>query len=254
VKTTEPQDPGIGTRLRAARERRGWSREALALHAGVSWSAIAQVESGRRRHVRPDTLSALAEALGVTIDYLVRGAPTAAPMLDHYALLYRTEQEFVDVAGPYLAEGIEGGEATLAVTTGANIELLRDHLGADAKKVEFIDSATAPMFIAPVAAQDAFKAFMDAKLEDGAPWIRIIGEPRWAGRSKAEVRHWTQFESFFNVVFSAAPMTALCPYDARSLAPAILKQAHHTHPRTIGPGPAESSPDYADPGGFILKS
>ena len=54
----------IGESLKAARERLGWSREALAYHSGVSWSAIAQIESGRRKDVRLSSLSALAEALG----------------------------------------------------------------------------------------------------------------------------------------------------------------------------------------------
>src|SRR5438445_8615473 len=82
---------GLGARVRAARQRRGWSREALAFHSGISWSAIAQVESGRRTNVRPSTLHALALALGVTIDYLVAGRSVAAPMMEHQALLYATD-------------------------------------------------------------------------------------------------------------------------------------------------------------------
>ena len=64
-------DAGIGARLKAARRRLGWSREELAFRAKLSWPAVAQIESGRREHPRPATLSALADALGVTIDYLV---------------------------------------------------------------------------------------------------------------------------------------------------------------------------------------
>src|SRR4051812_43245566 len=82
----------IGTRVRAARERLGWRREELAFRSGVSWSAIAQVESGRRRNMRPGTLSALGEALGVTTDYLVRGGPASPAMFQHRALLYDTDE------------------------------------------------------------------------------------------------------------------------------------------------------------------
>src|SRR5436189_5733096 len=82
-------DAGIGARLKAARRRLGWSREELAFRAKLSWPAVAQIESGRREYPRPPTLSALADALAVTIDYLVRGAPTYAPVLNHMALLYR---------------------------------------------------------------------------------------------------------------------------------------------------------------------
>ena len=59
----------IGDSLKAARTRLGWTRETLAHHSGISWSAISQIESGRRRDVRLGTLSALAEALGVSVDY-----------------------------------------------------------------------------------------------------------------------------------------------------------------------------------------
>jgi transcriptional regulator with XRE-family HTH domain len=249
----KPRDPDIGIRLRAARERRGWTREALAYHSGVSWSAIAQIESGRRRQVRPDTLSALAEPLRVTIDYLVRGVPAAAPMLEHSALVYETEKDFLDVAGPYLADGIEGGDAILSVTTPANIELLRDHLGADAKQVEFVDSGDQTLYSGPAAALDTYMAFLNAKLEGGAPWVRVLGQPVWR-RSKAEVRQWVKYESLFNLVFAAAPLSVLCAYDETLLAPGIVNQARCTHPRLIEAGGPADSPDYADPGGFVLES
>jgi transcriptional regulator with XRE-family HTH domain len=56
----------------------------------TGWSAIAQVEAGRRTNLRPATLSALAGPLGVTIDYLVNGGASQARMLEHSAFLYNT--------------------------------------------------------------------------------------------------------------------------------------------------------------------
>src|ERR1700738_2780915 len=71
----------VGRTLRSARERAGWSREALAHHSGLSWAAIAQIESGRRREVRLGSLVALANALAVSVDYLVGGKATLSPKL-----------------------------------------------------------------------------------------------------------------------------------------------------------------------------
>jgi transcriptional regulator with XRE-family HTH domain len=235
----------------AARERLGWSREALAFHSGISWSGIAQVESGRRRNLRPDTLSALAGALGVTIDYLVGGGPPSTAMLDHKALLYGADDELVDVAGPFLEEGVERSEAVLAVTTKENIELLREQLGATAQRVDFIDFAS--WYTTPASVLDAFKAFASAKLEDGARWIRILGEPVWAGRSDAEILLWTRYESLLNLAFAAWPMTIVCPYDERSVQPEIVRQARLTHPQTIGREGTAVSDDYPGPGGLILE-
>jgi transcriptional regulator with XRE-family HTH domain len=240
----------IGARVRAARERIGWTREALAFHSGVSWPAIAQVESGRRTNVRPSTLAALSRPLAVSIDYLVGGSPSPR-MLEHSVFPYRTDDQFQATIGSFLAEGVERSEATLAVTTASNIELLREHLGRDARSVEFIDSSG--FLTTPIAALEAFMAFSEASVGRGAAWVRIVGEPRWTERSEAEVGLWTRFESLFNLVFAASPMTVSCPYDERSVAPEILRQAHLTHPHALGEQGISESPDFTDPGRFALS-
>ena len=242
---------GIGARVRAARHRLGWSREALAFHAGISWSAIAQVESGRRTHIRPSTLTALARPLGVSIDYLVDGRRPPPAMLDHFVFPYHEDDQFRMTMGQFLLEGVERAEAVLVVTTLTNIDLLREHLGDAAPSVEFVDSSR--FLTTPGATLSAFKAFAGANLERGAPWVRILGEPRWAERSDAEVRLWTRFESLFNLVFAASPMTVACPYDERSVAPEVLSQARLTHPHTMGDAGMSRSPDYTDPGQFALE-
>jgi transcriptional regulator with XRE-family HTH domain len=241
---------GIGDRVRAARERLGWSREALAFHAEVSWSAIAQVETGRRTNLRPSTLAALSRALGVSTDYLIDGGLPRQTMLNHSAFCYRTDDQFRTIAGPYLAEGIERSEATLAVTSAGNIELLRDFLGKDARSVTFVDAST--WYSTPIAALQAYKAFADTALDAGRHWVRLVGQPAWTERSDADVRRWTRYESLLNIVFSAAPLTALCAYDERSVAPEIVAHAQLTHPHTVSGAGTSQSPDYADPERFAL--
>lgn len=241
---------GLGPRLRAARERLGWTREALAFHSELSWSAIAQVESGRRTNVRPRTLAALSGALGVTLDYLVYGAPTTSVMLEHRVLLYETEQEFVDTVGPFLSEGIERSEALLVVTTSANIELLREQLGSDAERVEFVNRDS--WYTDPAPALHDLEEFVKTKLEAGAPWVRMVGDPDWAGTSETETDLWTRYEALVNLVFASSPASFLCAYDTRTIAPEVAGQARRTHPHTIGPQGIESSSDYGDPGGYVL--
>jgi transcriptional regulator with XRE-family HTH domain len=247
---TKAEDPGIGTRVREARERLGWSREMLAVESGVSWSGIAQIESGRRTKLRAGTLSGLAQALGVTIDYLARGGPASPAMLEHAALLYDTDEDLVQTAGPFLTAGVERSEAVMVVTSAANSERLREHLGSDAQDVEFLDVAT--MYPTPTSALNAYKAFSTAKLAAGARWVRILGELIWEESSDAEIRRWMRYESLFNLVFAAWPMTVACLYDEGAVHPEIARQARLTHPHTIGRAGTAVSPDYADPGGFAF--
>src|SRR5438132_8785037 len=116
----EENPPPLSARLRAARARLGWSRETLAHHTGLSWAAIAQIESGRRTNVRPGTLSALASALGLTVDYLL-GAGGEQKLLTHRALLYDSAEEFLAAALPLLRDAMRRSEAPLVVTTSENI-------------------------------------------------------------------------------------------------------------------------------------
>jgi hypothetical protein len=175
-------------------------------------------------------------------------------MLDHRVLLYETDEEFLNVAAPFLAAGIERSEALLAVTSRTNIDLLRDHLGAKAGEVEFADATT--WYRSPGAALDAYKDFARAKVAEGAPWVRVLGEPgpAWSGGSDSEIRLWTRYESLVNLVFAAWPVTLLCAYDERSVDPEIASHASVTHPHRIGPGADADSPEYVDPGGFVLES
>ncbi|HEX2358283.1 MAG TPA: MEDS domain-containing protein [Solirubrobacterales bacterium] len=246
------EGPGVASRLRAVRERRGLTREGLAVQSGISWSAIAQLESGRRRHLRPDTAAALTDALGVSIDYLVSGSAAPPAMLEHRALVYATEEEFVDAAAAFLAEGVERSERTLGVASEANLALLRDRLGAVAGEVEFAVSDS--WLTTPGSALESVRAFLNRSVANGAPWVRILGEPDWQGRSASEVSQRTAFESRLNLVFAGSPLTVLCSYDARSVDPAVLRQARVTHPVTIEAGVTSASADYADPGGFGLES
>ena len=121
----------LGNSLRTGRARLGWSREALAYHSGVSWSAIAQIESGRRSDVRLSSLSALAGALGVSVDYLIGTATTLSPRLfEHRVLTYGSDHEYLEGAIPFLAEGVEQAHCLLAVAAAGKTELLREALGS----------------------------------------------------------------------------------------------------------------------------
>jgi transcriptional regulator with XRE-family HTH domain len=211
---------------------------------------VAQVESGRRTNLRPSTLAGLSRPLGVSIDYLICGTPSAPPMLEHMAFPYHTEDQFLTTIGAILTGGMERSEAQLAVIAAARIELLREHLGSDSERVELVDASV--WYKTPVAALEAYRAFVDAKLNRNTTWIRIVGEPIWDGRSDAEARLWTRYESLLNVFFSAYPVSIVCPYDERSVAPELIKLGCVTHPRTLRDGAISINPDYADPGRFSL--
>lgn len=81
-------------RLAHARKAAGLNRSALALRAGLNPSHVRLIEEGEREDPTGTTLAKLAEALGVSLDWLVRGigvgpaprSPASAPADDAVTL------------------------------------------------------------------------------------------------------------------------------------------------------------------------
>jgi transcriptional regulator with XRE-family HTH domain len=243
----------IGESLKAARARVGWSREALAYHSGVSWSAISQIESGRRKDVRLKTLSALADALKVSVDYLIGASATIRPeLLEHRVLTYGSDDEFVATANPFLADGIARSDCLLAVMTPAKAELLRDTLEDRSEHVEFADWVD--WYRSPREVMSRYGAYVTQKFEAGAPWIRVVAEAAWAGNTLAEIAAWTRYESLVNVAFASSPVTFICTYDERSFPVEVIADARRTHPEVAHGADATASPSYLEPEDFLLGS
>jgi transcriptional regulator with XRE-family HTH domain len=71
------QEDGFAGRLRDLRKQKGLSQTELAEAVGVHYTHIGRYERGKSRPAA-DTLKRLADALGVSGDYLLEGATEAA--------------------------------------------------------------------------------------------------------------------------------------------------------------------------------
>lgn len=240
----------IAQSLKSARQRLGWTRETLAHHAGLSSAAITQIESGRRHEVRASSLVALAGALGVSVDYLVGSSATVAPaLLKHRVLEYGSDDEYLTIAIPFLTEGIARSDSVLTVTAERHADLVRDALGNNAQHVEFLDAAE--WYSSLRSAAIGYRAFLKERFEGGAPWIRILGEPVWTGRSETQLADWFRYESIINVAFASSPATIVCSYDTRYVPESVLTNARRTHPEVAGAG-VTTNPSYTNPEEFLL--
>jgi transcriptional regulator with XRE-family HTH domain len=236
--------------VRAARERRGWSRESLAHHSGLSWSAISQIETGRRADIRLSSLAALASALDISLDYLV-GADEQRVIMTHEACLYETVEGLAECATTFVRDGLSRDYALLVVTAPRTQDLIREMLGGDAKAVAFHDAAD--WYTTPADATRGYQAFVRNARAGGAPWTGVIGEPVWARRSEREVAAWTRYESMVNLAFAAWPVSLMCPYDVNQVDEHVLADARRTHPALLEDGQRVSSPHYEAPETFATS-
>jgi transcriptional regulator with XRE-family HTH domain len=243
--------PTLGMRLAASRQRIGMSREALAVQSGLSWSAITQIEAGRRPNPRAETVAALGRALGVTADYLLGTSDFSSALLVHHSLVYEGVDDFVATAGPLVAEGLDRDEPTLVVSTPANIDGLRETVDDRAGHVRYADSAA--WYHSPRAAFASYRDFARESLDGGAPWLRVVGEPVWTDRSDDEIRVWARYESLLNLAFAPLPLTLTCPYDRSTLPPEIIEHAIATHCSNLSAGSTTSNAGYRDPADFCLE-
>ena len=69
----------IGARIAILRKQREWSQEELAQRAGLQRTHVGRIESGKYS-VGFDTLQAIAEALGMTVDIIDPGLQDLAPL------------------------------------------------------------------------------------------------------------------------------------------------------------------------------
>ena len=160
----------------------------------------------------------------------------------HEALLYSGADGFIEGALPFLRDGAHAGDATLVVVHAAKIKRLREALGADADAVQFADMSEVgsnPARIIP-----AWRAFVDSH---PGRRLRGIGEPIWAQRSAAELVECQRHEALLNLAFAdAKDFTLLCPYDVGALSPAVIDEAHQSHPVLVSGGAGRTSASYVE--------
>lgn len=162
----------------------------------------------------------------------------------HQALTYGSDEEFRAGTVPFVRKGLSYGARVLAVTTGANIRLLRDALGGEAERVDFIDSSD--WFHAPSWTLRDHYRYAHTSLRSH-PGFRLLGEPMKPGRTALENKEWARYESLLNAAFADAPVAILCPYDVRNLHPEVVAEARRTHPELLTADGPQLSPDYLDP-------
>jgi transcriptional regulator with XRE-family HTH domain len=202
----------------------------LAHESGLSFAAITQIETGRRTEVRVSSLVVLADALGVSVDYLVR-AQVATTLLDHRAHLYDAPEQLVQLAEQVAHEGLQAGNAVLVVAPRPELGAIRRALGEDAKSVSFGDSSD--WYTTPAQTTQRYAAFAQDARNSGANWVDILGEPVWTGRTRAETQTWTKYESLLNVVFEPWPVTVGCLYNATKVSKQVRADVDRTHPVVI---------------------
>jgi anti-sigma regulatory factor (Ser/Thr protein kinase) len=168
----------------------------------------------------------------------------------HQALTYGSDEEFMDVALPFVEEGLDRGEPALVAVQGRHVENLRTALVSTPDGLALYP--VEDWYETSARTREKFALWAAERTSRGAR-ARVVGEPPWALAHPAQVRDWARHESVLNLALAGLPVSFVCPYDARALSEEVLEHARDTHPEFVTREGISASPSYEDPLDFCRR-
>lgn len=163
--------------------------------------------------------------------------------LQHEALLYRDDDDFLAGLLPFVRGGLENDEAVVIAEPRARLDLLCDALGDDAAAVDLLDMTEVGRN--PGRIIGVWDRLLREHTAAGRR-LRGVGEPAYVGRRDSEFLECRLHELLLNHAFAGgAPWRLLCPYDETHLPRHVVRAALHSHPTIVTSGGRRPSPDYA---------
>lgn len=170
-------------------------------------------------------------------------APMDASPFTHGALFHHGNGELLDVALPFVSEGLDAGEAVAVALPPEQLELVRHGLGDDAPHVLFVDVTHLgrnPGRVLP-------ELGLFHRAHGRHRRVRAFGSPVWPGRSPDELEACREHDALLNLALARAPVSVLCPFDVGTLEPETLAWARTTHPTVWEDGACGPNPHFGDP-------
>jgi anti-sigma regulatory factor (Ser/Thr protein kinase) len=162
----------------------------------------------------------------------------------HVAAFYHDDQTFLDLVGPFLAEGLAAGEPVLAAFTPHRRALLEERFTG----IRFLDAGV--HYARPASAIHRYRQLLQEYVAAGANRIRIAGEVPHPGTG-VPWEWWGRYEATANCAFADFPLWALCPYDTRTVPSDVLDEVCATHPYLAGRAGLQPNPDFVEPETFL---
>jgi anti-sigma regulatory factor (Ser/Thr protein kinase) len=172
------------------------------------------------------------------------GMESDQPGLIHSALLYRSQQEYLDAVVRFVVDGLARDEPALVAVPGDQLAPLRDALSGAASGFEAELRMTD---IAEIGRNPSRFMAMEASFADEHPdrRVRIVSQLAWPGRTGDEFVACMEHEALANGALGGYRATALCLYDAGRLDDDVLADARATHPLLWKCGAPHRSAEYA---------
>ena len=162
----------------------------------------------------------------------------------HSALLYQSQEEYLDSVLRFVTDGLSEGEPVLIAVPGDNLALLRDALH---RECDGIPAGLHTADITEIARNPsrflAVKSRFAGQYRDRR--VRVVSQLVWPGRTHDELVACVEDEALVNEALEGHQVHCLCLYDASRLDEYVLASARATHPWLWSSGSVHSSAEYA---------
>lgn len=164
---------------------------------------------------------------------------------DHLCFLYETEEEHRAVLTPFLRQGLERGEKVVYVVDAHTAETILGYLRDDGVDVEpylirgqlSILTHNEAYLREGVFDPEGMIALLRTEAKrartEGYPALRVTGEMTWTLRGLPGSERLIEYEAKLNEFFPGSQCLAICQYDRRRFAPAVLLDVLRTHPTAV---------------------
>ena len=173
----------------------------------------------------------------------------AAAVPTHGAAVVGSEEELLAAALPFLDEGLRAGDLVALTCPPETVELICRALGEQASSVE----SDPRMSLLGSRAPDALtmcSRYLERAVTVGSGRLRVVAEVDF-GSDPADWREGQRFESVYNRLMGAAPVSAVCLYDRRRLPAPVIASAEATHPQLVHGTSWSGSGGFQDPGTYV---
>jgi anti-sigma regulatory factor (Ser/Thr protein kinase) len=168
----------------------------------------------------------------------------------HDALLYDDRAQLVDVAVPFLLEGLEAGDAAVIAAGAPTSTALRDALDGD-PRVHILERGDVYRARTPTAIT-TFRRVADERSAGGARRVRVIGEVDF-GSTERDWLEWMRYESVINKALADWPLWGLCVFDTQTLPDPVLDSALRTHTTVVTPAGRSPNPSFVPPAEYLTR-
>ena len=168
----------------------------------------------------------------------------------HDALLYDDRVQLVDVALPFMLDGLAAGDAVVVATGDGTASALRDAVNGD-PRVHILERGDVYRARTP-SAITTFRRVADERSEQGRRQVRIVGEVDF-GATERDWLEWFRYESVINKALADWPLWGLCVFDTQALPEPVLDSALRTHTAVVTPAGRAANADFVPPADYLRQ-